>query len=264
MSTDTPMDPGMVPEEAPPAPVEQAAPSPWSTWEQAGVDPSLNPYDVRKGYDVYQALQDRSRQLPFVEEVLRRNGHLPEGIDLREGLELLREYAQQQSDPWAQLSGQPDDGYGQDPQYTQESHAPAFDPRMVQQAVQAEIQAQMRAYQEQQAEQARVNQWQNAVEDVKRSNGLDDVEAQMVSAAALQFLNQNPTLAYRDALEQAHREYTDRLMRRAAALGHQQAQAPQVSTPQGPAPAGYQPPASLEEAARQVQEMIRNGQVPGV
>lgn len=264
MSTDTPAPEGTDPQEAPPAPEAPAAPSPWSTWEQAGVDPSLNPYDVRKGYDVYQALQDRSRQLPFVEEVLRRNGHLPEGLDLREGLELLREYAQQQSDPWAQLSGDPGDQYGQDPGQYQEPQAAPFDPRMIQSAVQAEIQAQMRAFQEQQAEQARMNQWQNAVEDVKRSNGLDDVEAQMVSAAALQFLNQNPTLAYKDALDQAHREYTDRLMRRAAALGQQQAQAPQVSTPQGPAPAGYQPPATLEEANRQVQEMIRQGLVPGM
>lgn len=267
MSTDLTPDQPAINEQQPveQAPPEPPAPSPWQQWEQAGVDPTVNPYEARQALDAYQALRDRDRQVPYIESIMRANNLLPEGVSLQDAIAYANEQAQYQQDPWAQFS-QPqqqqfDQGY--DPALEQQYQQPPFDPSMLQQAVQAEVQRNLQAYQAQQEEAMRVQQFETAATQVASTRGYGDQERHMVSAEAVRMLQMNPALTYEQALGSAADAYDQAVLARAARLGQQQQAAPQIQAPTGPPPAQYQQPQSLQEAERQIREMIRQGQVPG-
>lgn len=244
----------------PPQPESEAPANPWAPWEDAGIRPdAYTPDAVRNGAQLWQALSNRDYRDPARAQLLRgdilEDGETME--DLREAMRLRREAM---NDPWAQMDAEPEVYY--DPRTGQPIQAqaePAFDPRMLQSAVDQTIQQRLAAYERQQAEQrqqeARQQEFLGELNRRKDKHEWDDYEAQAVAGYAVQAANANPYASTKDLFDIAEKAHDDMLTRRLAGAANRQREvAPRATTPQGPVAAEGAPMSLAEAEQRMMQD----------
>lgn len=211
-------------------PVEQ--PSPWASWEQAGIDPtSMNPEDVRSATQFFEAMRNPDQR-----------GYA------------LSYFASQLSDEdRSTVFGQPpaqqdDDGFEDYGEYDDGEQMLTPD------QVQAMIQQSLSEYQQKATEEARQQQVQQEFERelLRATDGYGDHERTWVAASALSIRNQNPYLTTAQVVDQARKQYEDAVQQRFTRVAASQQQSNSgVQLPPGAPPSGNQPPRTPEEAMQQ-------------
>jgi hypothetical protein len=224
------------------------APSPWSSWEQAGWDPSSsNPYQVREALNFYSALQDRNQRDFYLERTLA--GHeLPEGMSLSEAKEAIAAAHKAKMDPWSRLE---ESGIGMD----EDIGLQALDQSQLDQVIQARIDSALQAERDRQSQERFQQQleaeFSREFERVKSTNNLTDDEAGFIAAHASTLYQQNPNMPMSTYFDQAHSAYMTNQERRFAEWAKQQGQAPATTSPgSSAAPASDQQPQNMDDVKK--------------
>lgn len=223
----------------------EPSPSPWAPLEERGFRPDgFEPDDVVNGANFWKALRSRDYQDGAITQVLRHAG-FPEDVTPAE----LRELAQQAragQDPWAQFD---DGGYDDSQQYQQ----PQFDPRQMQQAVEAAMDQRFAAFTQQQ-EQARTQaayeaEFTRELERAAAASGFEADEKLWLAARANELRQTMPYATTAEVMDKAAEGINNRMMARLQALAARQGQAPAAPLPGGLQPADQQVPQNAAEAA---------------
>lgn len=238
----------------PPAADEPPAPDPWAPLTQRGFDPSrYDPEAIVNGANLYTALRSRDYQEGAIADVLRHAG-FPEGLSVRE----LREMAQQaqQQDPWEAMN-QP-----QDEQGYYEPQAPAFDPRQLQSAIDAEIERRFAERDRQAAERERQQAFEaeftREAQRVAKANDFDEEEVVWLAAQANMLRESMPYATTQQVMDAAGERIVGRLNKRLQALAQRQESAPSGGMPPGPTPSDQQVPQNAEEARAAARQFFTN------
>lgn len=249
----TPPTPDFMPD--PPAD-EPPASDPWAPLTQRGFDPQrYDPDEVVNGANLYKALRSRDYQEGAIADILRTAG-FGDDVNVRE----LREMYQQsrQADPWDQLAPQ-----GAEPDYGYEPQPPPFDPNMLRNAIDAEIERRFAERDQRAAEQAQQQAFEaefaREAQRVAKANDLDDQEVVWLAAQANMLRESMPYATTGQVMDEAGKRITNRLNQRLQALAQrQESEAPSAGLPAGPTPSDQQVPQDVAQAREAARRFFNN------
>lgn len=236
--------------------------NPWGAWEQAGVDSSMNPYEVRQYVDWVQDLTGPETHERALEQAMHQWGHLDEGESLADLMAIRDHLRAEREDPFNQYAQQEE----QDPRYEadddyqgryeeQQAQSNFVDPNQLREVWQQDMAQYMNQQRQQMAEELEA---ERIVDDLNRqldklgeSQGLEARDKELVWNIAVQQI-QNQDLEPDDLagiMDRTWSELNDLYARKFAEAAKKTSSAPSTTHSPSGAPADSQPKQGGLEAA---------------
>ena len=195
---------GVAPEEGgeSPEPQGEEQPNPWGAWEQAGVDPSLNPYEVRQYMDWVNDLQQPDTHERALEQAMQQWGHLGEGENLSDLIAIRDQLRYERENPFEQHQQFPYEAdeqeyapHDEEAMYQQQQEYQNYiDPNELRQVWQQDMQDQLQQEREQMAQDMEaeriVNDLHMQLDRLADKENLEDQDKQLVWNLAVQQITQ--------------------------------------------------------------------------
>jgi len=241
--------------------------NPWGSWEQAGVDPSLNPYEVRQYMDWVQDLTGAETHERALEQAMQQWGHLQEGESLADIMAIRDQLRSERENPFEQFSPSPEEFHPEQELYAEPPQASAqdnyIDPNQLREVWQQDMASQLQQEREAMAQEMEaeriVNDLHGQLDKLADREGLEDQDKQLVWNLAVQQITAQD-LEPGDLpgiMDNTWNQMNDLYARKYAKAAGQTKSAPATtSSASAPAAPGQPEKGGLEAAMRRTAELM--------